>query len=291
MTNFIQQVIFGLANGGLYALIAIGFALAYRTIRLLNFSHQQFVMLAGLVGYSCVTGASLPLWLAILIVPVAMALLSMLVEAVIIRPIRTHQGDPINMIIATLGVGVVMVEFARLVWGAAPLTYPSRAQGTVSVGGVIIADSTIIVLAVTAGVLIVLQLFLYRTWLGRALRATAEHWRAAELVGIPTNRMVSLTFAITGALAGLAGVLIAWLYLASFTQGDLGVEALSGAVLGGFGSLPGAVVGGLTLGVAENLFSVYAISKLSTLFVFALLIIVLLVRPKGLLGSGITEAR
>jgi branched-chain amino acid transport system permease protein len=291
MDQFVQQLVFGLANGAIYAVIAVGFALSYRTIRLLNLSHQQFVMFGGLLGYSAVTSLRLPLPLAIVLVPLAMALLSILVERVVIRPIRLRQADPVNMIIATLGVGVVMTETARLLWGGAPLSYPGFAKGTVLVAGVHIANATLIVLATVFFVVVLLQLFLTRTWTGRGLRATAEHWRAAQLVGISVGRTVTITFAITGALGGLAGVLISWLYVATFTLGDLGLKALAGAVLGGFGSLPGAMVGGLVLGVSENLFSVYAVSNLATLFVFALLIVILLVWPRGLFGVKVSEAR
>lgn len=291
MSQFVQQLVFGLANGAIYALIAIGFALAYRTIRLLNLSHQQFVMFGGLLGYSAVTGLHLSLPIAIVVVPLAMAVLSIAVERAIIRPIRLRQADPVNMIIATLGVGVALTETARLVWGGAPLSYPGFAKGTLVVAGVHIANTTLIVLGTAFLVVALLQAFLTRTWTGRGLRATAENWRGAQLVGIPVDRTVTITFGITGALGGLAGVLISWLYVATFTLGDLGLKALAGAVLGGFGSLPGAVVGGLVLGVGENLFSVYAVSSLSTLFVFSLLILVLLIWPRGLFGVKVSEAR
>lgn len=292
MRDFIQQVIFGIANGALYALVAIGFALAYRTIRLLNFSHQQLVMFGGLAGYSVVTAYGLPLWVAVVAVTVGMALLSMLIEVLVIRPIRTRQGEPINMIIATLGLGVVMVETARLVWGGGALSYPRGIAGRQFIAlGITFPVGTLITIGVALLAMAGLQLFLTRTWSGRGLRATAEHWRGAEIVGVNVNRTLTLTFGITGALAGLAGVLISWLYVATFTLGDIGVKALAGAVLGGFGSLPGAIIGGLVLGIGENLFAVYAVSRFTTIFVYTVLIGILLVYPRGLFGAKVTEAR
>lgn len=157
--------------------------------------------------------------------------------------------------------------------------------------GISFPVGTLITIGVALLAMAGLQLFLTRTWAGRGLRATAEHWRAAEIVGVDVNRTVTLTFGITGALAGLAGVLISWLYVATFTLGDLGVKALAGAVLGGFGSLPGAIVGGLVLGVVENLFAVYAVSRFTTIFVFTLLVVLLLVYPRGLFGAKVTESR
>jgi branched-chain amino acid transport system permease protein len=295
MKDLLQQVIFGLANGAIYALIALGFALTYRTIGLLNFSLQQFVMMGGLVGYSIVASLALPLAVAIVVVPPAMAIASVALERVVVSPIRKRQGEEaglINMIIATIGAGLVMVEAARLIWGGAPLSYPSGAGDThLEIASLVIPRQTLIVLAVAIAAMVALQLYLGRTWTGRGLRATAEQWGTAKLVGIDTDRMVSLTFALTGGLAGLAGVLISWLYVASFSLGDLGVKAVAAAVLGGFGSLPGAVLGGLLLGVSENLFSVYVDSGLTTMFVFGLVVVMLVLLPRGLLGQRVTEAR
>lgn len=285
MSDLPQHVVFGLGLGAIYALVALGFSLIYRTMGLLSFVHPQFVMLGSVFGYSAVIKLDLPLWLAIVPVGVATGLASFLVDQIGLRPIRHRRGAEISMILATVGWGIVLVQLVRLTYGTNALSLrEDRPRPPVEVLGVEIRWDTILVLAAVAVLVTVLVLFLRSTRTGRAVRAVGESDATAALMGINVERTYGLSAFIGGMLGGVAGIFVGWLFVAGISAGVIGIKGLAAAVVGGFGSLPGAVVGGLAIGVVDNLIGVEVSTLWRDAVVFALVIAVLLLRPEGLFG-------
>lgn len=285
MSDLPQHVVFGLGLGAIYALVALGFSLIYRTMGLLSFVHPQFVMLGSVFGYSAVIKLDLPLWLAIVPVGVATGLASFLVDQIGLRPIRHRRGAEISMILATVGWGIVLVQLVRLTYGTNALSLrEDRPRPPVEVLGIEVRWDTILVLAAVAVLVTVLVLFLRSTRTGRAVRAVGESDATAALMGINVERTYGLSAFIGGMLGGVAGIFVGWLFVAGISAGVIGIKGLAAAVVGGFGSLPGAVVGGLAIGVVDNLIGVEVSTLWRDAVVFALVIAVLLLRPEGLFG-------
>lgn len=286
MPEFLGQVVFGLAIGAIYSLIAIGFSMIYRATGLLHFAHPDLMMIGAMVGYTLATRTHLPLPLLFLGSGLAVAVLSAAIDRLGFRPMR-RQGAHLNLVIATIGWSIILVNVALFVWGTAPLSYPEPylPKGT-RVGGIVIVPQNLGMLAVGLLVMAALQLFFARTPLGQALRATAENPVAAQLMGIRVERMMTLTFLLSGFLAGGAGVLVASIVYANFDLGLIGVKSFAAAVLGGFGHVAGAMAGGLILGLLETMGAFYVSSAFKDLIAYALLIVILLIRPNGLFGGG-----
>lgn len=285
MAEFVGQVIFGLAIGAIYSLVAIGFSMIFRATGLLHFAHPDLMMIGAMIGYTVATRTHMPLLAVFVVSGAAVAILSAAIDRVGFRPMR-RKGAVENLIIATIGWSIVLVNVAIFVWGVAPLAYPQQylPKGT-RIGGLVIVPQNLLMLAVGVVAMLGLQLF-FRTRVGQALRATAENPTAAQLMGIKVERMMSLTFLLSGFLAGGAGVLVASIVYANFDLGLIGIKSFAAAVLGGFGQIGGAMVGGLLLGLIESLGAFYISSAFKDLIAYSLLILVLLVRPTGLFSSG-----
>jgi branched-chain amino acid transport system permease protein len=290
MEELVQQLVYGITIGSVYALIALGFSIVFQTSGLLNFAHQEVVMVGGLFGYTLLAHAGLAFPYAVVGVVLGCALLSFLMERTFIEPIRVRSGSRINMVVATIGVGIVFNNLAIMIWGAYPLSYPhGPSEQPLRLGNISISPKHVLILAASFAAMILLQFVLKRTRVGLALRAAAGDPSTAQLMGIPIDRITAVSFALSGALAGLAGVLIGSLYYASFEMGAAGLKSLSAAVLGGFGSLPGAVLGGLLLGIVEALGATYLRADLNDFLVYGILIIVLITMPNGLIGKAQRE--
>lgn len=285
MAEFVGQVIFGLAIGAIYSLVAIGFSMIFRATGLLHFAHPDLMMIGAMIGYTVATRTQMPLLAVFVVSGAAVAILSAAIDRVGFRPMR-RKGALENLIIATIGWSIVLVNVAIFVWGVAPLAYPQQylPKGT-RIGGLVIVPQNLLMLAVGVVAMLGLQLF-FRTRVGQALRATAENPTAAQLMGIKVERMMSLTFLLSGFLAGGAGVLVASIVYANFDLGLIGIKSFAAAVLGGFGQIGGAMVGGLLLGLIESLGAFYISSAFKDLIAYSLLILVLLVRPTGLFSTG-----
>lgn len=286
MAEFIGQVIFGLAIGSIYSLIAIGFSMIFRATGLLHFAHPDLMMIGGMVGYTLATRTQMPLLALFVLAGASVALLSALIDRVGLRPMR-RRGEPVNLIIATIGWSIVLVNLAIFIWGTAPLAYPQQylPKGT-RIAGLVIVPQNLLMLIVGLAAMVALRQFFTRTRTGQALRATAENPVAAQLMGIKVERMMTLTFLLSGSLAGGAGVLVASIVYANFDLGLIGIKSFAAAVLGGFGHVGGAMVGGLLLGLLETLGAFYISSAFKDLIAYSLLILVLLLRPTGLFGTG-----
>jgi branched-chain amino acid transport system permease protein len=289
MSEFAGQLLFGLAIGSIYALVAIGFSMIYRATGLLHFAHPDLMMIGGMVGYTLATRTALPMPVLFVVSGLTVAGLSYLIDRVGFRPMR-RQGASLNLVIATIGWSIILVNVAIFVWGTAPLSYPEPylPKGT-SVGGVVIVPQNLVMVGVGLAAMVALHLFFTRTVVGQALRATAENPVAAQLMGIPVERMMALTFLLSGFLAGGAGVLVASIVYANFDLGLIGIKSFAAAVLGGFGHVGGAMVGGLLLGVVETIGAFYVSSAYKDIIAYTLLIVVLLLRPQGIFGGGSTR--
>jgi len=279
-----QQVVGGIAIGCIYSLIALGFSMIVRAMDLLNFAHGEVLMLGGMLGVTALVGLRFPYWATIVAVTAASAVVGAILEWVVFRPLRRHRAPLDNMIIATVGLGIFLRNGAILVWGADPVRYPVKYGEPLVLGPVRLPLENLWILGVGVAAMVLLQLFFARTKTGVAMRASAFNPVTARLMGIPVDRMNLYTFAIGSALAGLAGVLLAPLLYASFDMGSVGLKAFAAACLGGFGSVPGAIVGGLVLGVGETLGAFFVSTSYQDALAFGLLILLLLFRPSGLFG-------
>lgn len=284
MYDMLQYAAFGIASGGIYALLALGFSLIYQTTGLLSFVHPQVMMVGGMVGYTLLAQAGLPPALAAVGSAVAGAVLSVLIDVAVLAPIRRRSGSDLHMVVATIGLGIILVSAATLIWGPYSLPYPQADTARVLIMGYSLDRANLNVLGATAFALIAFQLLLTRTNIGLAMRASAMDTITAGIVGIPVRRMTIAAYAFSGALAGLAGALIGSMYYASFEMGGSGLKALAAAVLGGFGNLTGAVIGGFALGMLESTSSFYIGGQYNDSLIYGILILVLLIWPQGLLG-------
>ena len=291
MSELVGQILFGLAIGSIYSLVAIGFSMIYRATGLLHFAHPDLMMMGGMVGYTLASRTAWPMPVLFALSGLAVAAMSYLIDRFGFRPMRRHgRGGSLNLVIATIGWSIILVNVALFVWGTAPLSYPQPylPKGRV-IGGIVIVPQNLAMLAVGLGAMAALQLFFSRTLVGQALRATAENPVAAQLMGIRVERMMALTFLLSGFLAGGAGVLVASIVYANFDLGLIGIKSFAAAVLGGFGHVGGAMAGGLLLGLIETIGAYYISSAFKDIIAYSLLILILLARPQGIFGAGRTR--
>ncbi len=291
MVNFITNLINGLSLGSIYAIIAIGYTMVYGIAKMLNFAHGDVIMIGGYLSFMVITNWKLGIPLGIIAAIVGCMLLGMAVERIAYRPLR-KAASPLAILITAIGVSYFLQNFALLVFGSNPMIYTSVVPfNTVDIGPFRIPGTTLVSIASSIVLVSLLQLFINRTRRGQAMLACAQDRDAAALMGISINKTITLTFAIGSAMAGIAGVLLCSAYpsLSPYTGAMPGIKAFVAAVFGGIGSIPGAMIGGLVLGVIEILSRTYISSQLADAIVFGVLIVVLLVRPTGLLGKKIQE--
>ncbi len=282
---FGQQVVSGLSAGCLYALAALGLVLIYRTMDIVNFAHGEMAMVSTFMAHTFLVRLGFSYTLAALGALIFAFIFGMAVERIFLRPI---QGGPlISLMIMTLGLFMVLNGAAGWVWGFDPVSFPRAVSGRpIWIGDLIITRDSILVLAVTIALALALNLVLRFTIAGIAIRATSQNSRAARLMGVPVPKVYALTWGISAVLGAVAGILIApTTFLSPSMMAEVQMKAFTAAVLGGFSSLPGAVVGGLLLGVLENLVAGYVSTELKSTFAFALIVVVLFIRPSGLLGT------
>ncbi|HAN87327.1 MAG TPA: branched-chain amino acid ABC transporter permease [Firmicutes bacterium] len=286
---FWQQVASGLSAGCLYALAALGLVLIYRTMEIVNFAHGEMAMISTFVAYTLLVRVGLPYVIAMLVALAFAFIFGMAIERVFLRPIQ--EGPLVSMMIMTLGLFMVFNGAAGWIWGFDPVSFPYAVRGRpVFIGDIIVTRDSLLVLAVTVIMAGALYIALRFTMAGIAIRATSQNPRAARLMGVPVPKVYSLTWGMSAVLGAVAGILIApTTFLSPSMMAEVQIKAFTAAVLGGFSSLPGAVVGGLLLGVLENLVAGYISTQLKSTFAFALIVVVLLIRPSGIMGT--TERR
>ncbi len=289
--GFLSNIISGINLGSVYAIIALGYTMVYGIAKMLNFAHGDIIMVGGYISFCAMSYMNLPTPIAIILAMIVCTVLGMVIEFGAYRPLRS--APSLAVLITAIGVSYLLQNAALLIWEAAPKVYPSIVQGSVSFfdGRLNIPRTSIVTIVACVIIMIALTLFVSKTRMGKAMRAVSEDRGAAQLMGVDVNRTISITFAIGSALAAIAGIL-----MCSFsptlmpTTGSMpGIKAFTAAVFGGIGSIPGAFVGGLLLGIIENLAKGYISTNLANSIVFAVLIIVLLVKPSGLLGKYVPE--
>lgn len=290
MVLLLQQLINGLSVGSIYALIALGYTMVYGIIKLINFAHGELMMAGAYFAFFIVVYTNLPF---LIVVPLAMilaALMSIVVERVAYKPIR--KAPRISALITAIGVSLFLQNLAQVLFKADPKIMPELIEKKpIIIGELQISTVTVTTLGLAIAFMVVLEIFIKKTKPGKAMRAVSEDKDAAVLMGINVDKTISLTFAIGSALGALAGVLYGITYTQVFpTMGIMpGLKAFVAAVLGGIGLIPGAVLGGFTIGMVETITRAYISSQWSDAIVFGLLIVVLLIKPTGILGRNEKE--
>lgn len=290
--TLISNLINGISLGSIYAIIALGYTMVYGIAKMLNFAHGDVIMVGAYVSYICTTSAGIPPILSVLIAMAVCTVLGILIEGLAYRPLR--KASSLAVLITAIGVSYFLQNAALLIWGSNPKSFSSIVPfGSIALfgGKLIITSESIVTVAVCILIMVLLNLFTKKGKMGKAMRAVSEDKDAAQLMGINTNATISMTFAIGSALAAVAGVLLCSAYpvLIPTTGSMPGIKAFTAAVFGGIGSIPGAMLGGILLGLIEIIGKSYISTALSDAIVFAVLIIVLLVKPTGLLGKKINE--
>lgn len=283
-----QVLVTGFAMGCIYALAGLGFILIYNATHGLNFAHGEFVMLASYVFYTAFT-AGLPMVTAAVVTVVVMMLVGAVYYLLIFRPLQRRPF--VAFIIATIGVSIVLRSFALLAWGPNPLKVPSFVTvSTVKIGSAVLAPENLFIIGAAFAALLAQYYLFFGTDLGRRIRATAQNPEMAELLGIRLNRMIIITFMVSAVIAGVAGILVAPIFLIDPDMGGgLITKAFIAVIIGGFGSIPGAVVGGLLVGVLEILIAIFVSSTFKDALVFGLLILLLLTFPRGIFGGPVED--
>ena len=288
--NFLSALISGISLGSVYAIIALGYTMVYGIARMLNFAHGDVIMVGAYACFFLSQKLGMPAIIGVLLAMVICTILGMLIERLAYKPLR--QAPSLAVLITAIGVSYFLQNAAQLLWSTNPRVFKSIAGDKVfHLGSVPVTSITVVTVVTCVAVMLVLTLIVSKTKIGKAMRACSEDKGAAELMGINVDSTISVTFAIGSALAAIAGVL----YMSAFpiltpTAGSMpGIKAFTAAVFGGIGSIPGAFLGGILLGVIENLAKAYISTELSDAIVFAVLIIVLLVKPAGLLGRELRE--
>ncbi len=307
--TFLNYIISGISLGSIYAIIALGYTMVYGIAKMLNFAHGDVIMVGAYVCFYALSRFGLPPLLGILLAMLVCTVLGTLIERLAYKPLRA--APSLAVLITAIGMSYFLQNMAQLLWTSNPKVFPAFLTRTVQsadpatgemvetvetgislFGGALkISYVTIVTIVTCLIIMAVLTFFTSRTKLGKAMRACSEDKGAAQLMGINVNSTISLTFAIGSALAAIAGVLLCSAYptLVPTTGSMPGIKAFTAAVFGGIGSIPGALLGGLLLGVIEIFAGAYISTQLSNAIVFAVLIIVLLVKPAGLLGKQIRE--
>lgn len=290
--TFLSYLINGISLGSIYAIIALGYTMVYGIAKMLNFAHGDVIMVGAYVSFYATASFGLPAWASVVAAAVVCTVLGVAIERLAYKPLRA--APSLAVLITAIGVSYFLQNAAQLRFGSSPKVFTSVVNIpslTLFDGQLVITGVTIVTVLACLVIMAALTLFISKTKMGRAMRAVSEDKGAAQLMGINVNGTISFTFAIGSALAAIAGVLLCSAYptLQPTTGSMPGIKAFTAAVFGGIGSIPGAMIGGLALGVIQILGTAYISMELSDAVVFLVLIIVLLVKPAGLLGKQINE--
>jgi len=290
--SFLQYLINGISIGAVYAIIALGYTMVYGIAKMLNFAHGDVIMVGAYMSYSVTSYLGLPTAVGVAVAVVVCTLLGVLIEGLAYKPLR---GVPsLAVLITAIGVSYFLQNAAQLIWGSAPKNFKSIVTMkplALFDGQLTITGEVIYTIAASVLIMVALTLFINKSRMGKAMRAVSEDRDAAQLMGINVNQTISTTFAIGSALAAVAGVLLCSTVptLMPTTGSMPGIRAFTAAVFGGIGSIPGAMLGGILLGIIETFSKAYLSTQFSDAIVFLVLIVILLVKPAGLLGKQIQE--
>lgn len=301
--QYFEQLINGLVQGGIYALIAVGYTMVYGIIQLINFAHGEIYMFGAYFGLILITVFKIPFWFALPLAMVLCALLGMLIDYVAYRPLRN--APRLSALITAIGISIALQNLAQIFWTAEPQVYLTDSLPSLLVsglsdtgevinviplpGGGTLPYRDVFILLIAVALMIILNLLIYYTRIGKAMRACAQNATAANLMGINANRVILATFAVGSALGAVAGVMVGLSENVTPTMGyHKGVAAFAAAVLGGIGSVTGAIVGGLIIGIAET-FGADLASEYRIAFAYIIMILVILIRPTGLFGKATSK--
>ena len=290
--QILQYLINGISIGSVYAIIALGYTMVYGIAKMLNFAHGDVIMVGAYISFCVTSYLGLPAWVSVIAAVVVCTLLGITIEGLAYKPLR---GTPsLAVLITAIGVSYFLQNAAQLIWSSSPKNFTSVVTMkpiSMADGKIVITGEVLLTVAVCILVMVGLTLFTGKTRTGKAMRAVSEDRDAAQLMGINVNQTISTTFAIGSALAAIAGVLLCSTVPAlQPTTGSMpGIRAFTAAVFGGIGSIPGAMLGGILLGIIETFSKAYLSTQCSDAIVFSVLIIILLVKPAGLLGKQIQE--
>jgi branched-chain amino acid transport system permease protein len=285
----LQQLLNGIMLGGTYALLALGYTLIFGILRLLHIAHGEVFMVGALIGLNLVLLGGVNIYVALLGGLVGAAIVGVLVERVAIRPLH-REGQPLPLLaplISTLGVGLILQDLAVKYYGGRQVRFPETIEiVTYHLGPVVVTSVQVVIILTSLLLMVALNLFLRGNLMGKAMRAVAENARTASLLGIDINRVILVTFAIASGLAGVAGVLVGLAYgaISPFMGVEIGLKGFAIIVIGGLGSIVGAMVAGLAIGLVEVLSVGYLASSYRDAFTFGFMVLVLLLRPQGLFG-------
>lgn len=290
--GFLNNLINGISLGSIYAVIALGYTMVYGIAKMLNFAHGDVIMVGGYVVFFAMTSFNLNSWVAILLSIIVCTVLGIVIEKIAYKPLR--QASSLAVLITAIGVSYFLQNIALLLFGAQPVNFTSVVtipKITLAGGEIVITGEAIAAIVVSVIIVVALSFFINKTKPGRAMLAVSEDKGAAQLMGVNVNKTISLTFAIGSGLAAIAGVLLCSAYpsLSNMTGAMPGIKAFVAAVFGGIGSIPGAMIGGILIGVIEILSKSYISPQLADAIVFAVLILVLTIKPTGILGKKISE--
>lgn len=288
MLDFVQQVIGGIALGCVYGLIALGFVLVYKATEVVNFAQGEIMMLGAFLSFTFIAALGLNYWIGFLLCVISMAVLGAVMERLVVRPILGY--PQFSIVMATIGLGLVIRSLVGILWGTDDLRIETPfTGGVITLGGLVLSVDSLSIIVATALLCAVLYAFFRFTQIGIAMQATSQNMLAAYYMGIPVKRMFSLVWSLSAIVACCAGVLLAPITLIHANLGFLGIKAFPAAVLGGFGSIPGALAGGITIGVVESLSGFYLPEGFKDVAAYIVLLAVLLWRPQGLFGGNMLK--
>ena len=290
--GFLQYLINGVSIGAVYAIIALGYTMVYGIAKMLNFAHGDVIMVGAYISFCVTNYLGLPAWVSILAAMAVCVVLGIIIEGLAYKPLRG--ASSLAVLITAIGVSYFLQNAAQLIWGSAPKNFTSLVTFDpikLFDGRLTITGEVIVTIIASVVIMVALTLFTTKTRMGKAMRAVSEDRAAAQLMGINVNNTISMTFAIGSALAAIAGVLLcSTVPTLQPTTGSMpGIRAFTAAVFGGIGSIPGAMLGGILLGIIETMTKAYLSTQFSDAIVFLVLIIVLLVKPAGLMGKVVQE--
>ncbi len=287
----LNNIISGISLGSVYAIIALGYTMVYGIAKMLNFAHGDVIMIGGYMSFCASSYMGWGILPSILFSVVICTILGITIEFLAYKPLRS--ATSLAVLITAIGVSYLLQNLALIIWSSNPKVFPNLVSfvPNFTIGDATVTGTAVVTVAACIIIMVCLTLFTGKTKLGKAMRAVSEDKGAAELMGINVNRTISITFAIGSGLAAIAGVLFCSAYptLTPTTGSMPGIKAFTAAVFGGIGSIPGAFLGGILLGVIEIFAKAYISTQLSDAIVFAVLIVVLIVKPTGLLGKKVTE--
>lgn len=293
MSEIINQIIIGIQMGSIYALVALGYTMVYGIIKLINFAHGDFIMVACFMLYTFIILLKLPAILGIILAILITIILGVLTEKVAYRPLRKKRSPSITALITAIAVSLILENLFQLMYGSSSKMYPDLIkQQTYNIGKISVNNISIITILASVATMILLTIFIKKTKMGKAMRAVSENSDAARLMGIDVDKTISLTFAIGTFLAGIAAVMyyMKYLKIEPFLGSALGLYAFVAAVVGGIGSIPGACVGGFLIGLIKVLPNILGINNsYADIFLFGLLILILIFKPTGIFGKNVGE--